>query len=286
MIDFSKVKRYSITDRKSKFSVNDLKEKSIDKLPDTISEKDFNEVINAIKKAKQGDKQIIWGIGAHVIKCGLSPYIINLMKKGFVSCIATNGATAIHDAELALFGKTSEYVEEAIVDGSFGFCEETGKFINETINKTDFGYGRAIGLALSDAKYAEHSIFANAVKLGIPITVHVAIGTDITHMHPECDGSAIGRASYEDFKTFCDCVSKLENGVYLNVGSAVILPEVFLKAVSVSRNLGSLDNFTTAVLDFKKLYRPEQNVVKRYKNGHYLLGDHETLLPLMASKLL
>jgi len=289
MMDFSKVKRYSIKQRKSKVSINDLaKLTAPKKLPDGVSKSDFNEVVNRIRKAKMDGKRIVWGIGAHVIKCCLSPYIIALMKNGFVSCLATNGAAAIHDSELALFGKTSEYVEESIKDGSFGFCEETGKFINNAVNKNpEIGYGKSIGQMLIDskAKYIDYSIFANAVRLDIPITVHVAIGTDITHMHPECDGAKIGEASYNDFKTFCGMITKLEGGVYLNVGSAVILPEVFLKAVSVARNLGTLNKFTTVNMDFKRMYRSEENVVKRHGSGFSLIGSHEVLIPLLANAL-
>lgn len=294
MVDLSKVKRYSIRDRKSKVSIKDLAKPKYERMsfPDTISEKDFKTVVEKIKQAKGNGRQIIWGIGAHVIKCGLSPYIIELMKNGFVSCIATNGAAAIHDAELALFGETSEYVEDSIKDGSFGFCKETGVFINEAVNKNpENGYGKAIGQAIIDenARYVEHSIFANAVKLGIPVTVHVAIGTDITHMHPEFNGSATGRASYKDFLTFCDIVSRLEDGVYLNVGSAVILPEVFLKAVSVARNIGFIKKpkaFTTVNMDFKQMYRAEQNVVKRHGNGFSFIENHEITIPLLANALL
>ncbi|MEM7819773.1 MAG: hypothetical protein QXD48_03010 [Candidatus Aenigmatarchaeota archaeon] len=291
MIDFNKIRRYSIHERKSKISIVDLVNlgKQVH-FPDTISKKDFDIVIKKIKNAKNEKRQIIWGIGAHVIKCGLSLYIIELMKNGFITCIATNGAAAIHDSEIALFGKTSEYVEEAIKDGSFGFCEETGKFINNAIVngvKKGYGYGKSIGKAIidSNAKYINYSIFANAVKYKIPITVHVAIGTDITHMHPECDGAAIGKTSYDDFKTFCEVVTKLDGGVYLNVGSAVILPEVFLKSVSVARNLKRLKNFTTVNIDFKKLYRPEQNVVKRH-DGYSFIEKYEIMIPLITNALL
>jgi hypothetical protein len=293
MIDMRKVKRYSIKERKSFVTIKDFGERKINAIPKTISESDFKEVVKAIKLAKQNKKQIIWGIGAHVIKCGLSKYIIELMKNGFITCIATNGAAAIHDSEIALFGKTSEDVASSLKDGSFGFCEETGRFVNESVNsgiKKGYGYGTSIGHALIDkkAKYIEYSIFANAMKFKIPITVHVAIGTDITHMHPECDGAAIGKASYNDFLTFTEAVAKLEGGVYLNIGSAVILPEVFLKAVSLARNLGNkLDNFTAVSLDFLKQYRVEQNVVKRPgSRGYSISGHHETTIPMLANVLL
>jgi hypothetical protein len=301
MIDRSKVRRYSASKRKSIVSICDSGDVPkgdsfrgfLNSMPNILAAKDFREVIGAIKLAKKKKSPIIWGFGAHVIKCGLGKYLVELMKNGFVSCLATNGASAVHDSEIALFGKTSEDVSTAIKDGSFGFCEETGRFVNNAIKngaKKGYGYGKSIGQAIIDnkAKNMEYSIFANAVKMDIPITVHIAIGTDITHMHPECDGAAIGESSYKDFMTFCDIISKLQDGVYINVGSAVILPEVFLKALSLSRNLGhKVNDFTTVNMDFVRHYRAEENVLRRPGGkGYNLIGHHEIMIPLLANTLL
>jgi hypothetical protein len=235
-------------------------------------------------------------MGAHVIKCGLSPIIIDLMERGIVSAVALNGAGIIHDFELAYTGQTSEDVAEAIATGEFGMGRETGQFLNEAINqgaKEGLGIGEAVGksLAASAPQYLRYSIVAAGYRLGIPVTVHVAIGTDIIHTHPSANGAALGAGTHQDFKRFIGIIAQLEGGVYFNIGSAVILPEVFLKAVSAARNLGyTLKDFTTVNMDFIRHYRPTQNVVTRPPadggEGYTLIGHHELLLPLLAAAVI
>jgi len=299
-LNLSRVKTISIANRKSKVRLNDFasvhKTDSfsdfIDSLPNILAGRDFKEVVDAILKAKRKEKPIVWALGAHVIKCGLNPIIINLMKKGFVSCVALNGGGCIHDVEIALNGKTSEYVENSLKYGSFGMAHETAEFINNALRK-NLGFGEAVGKKLLKvmAPYNSYSILASAAELEIPVTVHVAIGTDIIHMHPNMDGSLTGKVSYTDFKIFSSVVSNLEGGVFLNIGSAVILPEIFLKAVNVVRNLGhEVRNFTTVNFDFQLQYRAMENVVKRPTansgKGYYIVGHHEIMIPLLAGILL
>jgi deoxyhypusine synthase len=287
-LNLKSVKRYSIKDRKSLVSIRDFEDR---KIPSKKLSNDFQNVVKSLKSAKKNKKPIIFGFGAHLIKCGLSKYVISLMKNGYISHIATNGAGVIHDFEIGMFGKTSEDVESGIKNGSFGFCKETGSMINNIVNdgaKKDIGFGESVGKFLISAKYNDYSILAAAYEMGIPVSVHVSIGTDIIHMHPEFDGSLTGKAAHIDFKKFCEFVSKLDGGVYLNVGSAVMLPEVFLKAVSISRNLGyPLKNFTTAAFDFIDHYRVRENVVRRPGgSGYYILGNHNETIPLLANALL
>ena len=242
-----------------------------------------------IVEAYKGEKQIILMMGSHVIKTGMSLLIIDLMKKKIINHIAMNGSGPIHDFEIALIGETSEYVEETIEDGSFGMAEETGKYINEAIKegaKSNFGLGESIAKKIinMNLKYKEFSILANAYKLNIPVTVHSAIGTEIIHQHPSCDGAAIGKTSYNDFKKIIESITKLEEGVIINIGSAVILPEVFLKAFTVARNLGfNIKKFTAANIDMTKHYRPTVNVVERPTSlgglGLTILGRHEETIP-------
>jgi hypothetical protein len=264
-------------------------------LPGLLAAKDFKDVVGAIVAAKRDGRAIIWGLGAHVLKTGLSPVLVDLMERGFISAIATNGAGIIHDFEIALSGGTSEDVDATLGPGTFGMAEETGAQINAAIKvgvTAGMGIGQSVGRFLheSHAPFAQISVAATAWRLQIPVTVHVAIGTDITHMHPQASGAAIGEASLRDFKYFVTCVSKLERGVYLNCGSAVVLPEVFLKAVAISRNEGtSLDGLTTVNLDFLRHYRPLTNVVNRPTagsgKGYSLTGHHELLIPLLAAAL-
>ena len=237
-------------------------------------------------------KTIAIGIGGHVVKCGLSPALIDLMKRGYISAIAMNGATAIHDIEIAMHGQTSEDVAHGLQDGSFGMARDTGDFINHTINASAGGYGNALGKKITDTDqpHRDHSILANAHILDIPATVHVAIGTDITHQQPGVSGEAIGRATFEDFRTFCSVVSTLEGGAYLNIGSAVILPELFLKALTIARNLGhKVNHFITANFDMIQHYRPRVNVVQRPTmqggKGYAFTGHHELMIPLLAHAL-
>lgn len=264
--------------------------------PSLLAAKDFKEVVDAIIAARRAEKPIIWGLGAHVLKTGLSPVLVDLMQRGFVSAIATNGAGIIHDFEIALSGGTSEDVDATLGPGTFGMAEETGTELNRAINDgvaAGLGLGQSIGKYLDAAKppFAQISVAATAWRLQIPVTVHVAIGTDIIHMHPAASGAAIGEASLRDFKYFVSSVARLEHGVYLNCGSAVILPEVFLKAVAISRNEGrSLDGLTTVNLDFLRHYRPLTNVVNRPTagtgHGYSLTGHHELMIPLLAAALI
>ena len=239
---------------------------------------------------------IVWGLGAHVIKTGLGPVLIDLMERGFVSAIATNGAAIIHDFEIALVGATSEDVDEALGPGRFGMAEETGRLLNAAINEgvaAGLGHrpgGRAVSCRPEQPQFARASILAAAARLGIPVTVHVAIGTDIIHMHPAASGAALGEGSLRDFRYFVSNVARLERGVYLNCGSAVVLPEVFLKAVALARNRGiALAGLTTVNLDFVRQYRPQTNVVTRPTagtgRGYSLIGHHEIMIPLLAAAL-
>jgi hypothetical protein len=265
-------------------------------LPGLLAAQDFKNVVRAIQEARRGGRAIVWGLGAHVLKTGLSPILVDLMERGFVSAIATNGAGIIHDFEIALSGGTSEDVDATLGPGTFGMAEETATQLNHAINEgvaDGLGFGQAVGRFLAAAKppFAQISVTATAWRLQIPTTVHVAIGTDIIHMHPQASGASIGEASLRDFKYFVSTVAALEGGVYLNCGSAVVLPEVFLKAVAIARNDGrSLDGLTTVDLDFLRHYRPLTNVVTRptagVGHGYSLTGHHEILIPLLAAALI
>lgn len=267
----------------------------IDSLPSILAAGDFAAVVAAIARARKGGGGVIWGLGAHVIKTGLSPVVIDLMERGFVSAIATNGAGVIHDFEVAIGGATSEDVDETLGPGRFGMAEETGRWLNQAIREgvaDGLGLGQAVGrfLAASAPPHAHLSIVAAAERLGVPVTVHVAIGTDIIHMHPDASGAAIGEGSLRDFRYFTSSVARLDRGVYLNCGSAVVLPEVFLKAVALARNQGhTLEGLTTVNLDFVRLYRPQTNVVARptvgVGRGYTLVGHHELMIPLLAAAL-
>lgn len=279
--------------------------KFLDSLPKILAAQDLRDLLRAIQLAKKQKRAILWGMGGHVIKVGLGPVLVDLMRKGFVSGIAMNGAALIHDFEVALAGNTSEDVETGLSEGQFGMAEETGKYINEIAKlaqRIRIGYGEAAGQYLTSGvlspKHAEASVLISAYKLRIPVTVHVAIGTDIPHIHPAADGSALGAATQTDFRLFCAMVQQMDKGgVFLNWGSAVLLPEIFLKAVSVVRNLGvALQPITTANFDFIQHYRPMQNVVKRptaaskynkgpKSRGFAMTGHHEILLPLVAAAL-
>jgi hypothetical protein len=303
--DLSGIKTYPLRSRQSKVGlaqfatphqagsgINGL----MKSLPGLLAATDFKEVVAAIVTAKRDGKAIIWGLGAHVLKTGLSPVLVDLMERGFVSAIATNGAGIIHDFEIALSGGTSEDVDATLGPGTFGMAEETGAQLNRAINEgvaDGLGLGQSVGkyLAASKPPFAQISVAAAAFRLQIPVTVHVAIGTDIIHMHPHASGASIGEGSLRDFKYFVSSVARLERGVYLNCGSAVILPEVFLKAVAIARNDGrSLDGLTTVNLDFLRHYRPLTNVVNRPTagtgRGYSLTGHHELLIPLLAAALI
>jgi len=303
-----------LASRKSKVSVRDFAKplaansaltKFLDSLPNILAAEDLRNLLSAIHAARKQGRAILWGIGGHVIKVGLGPVLIDLMKRGFVSGMAMNGAALIHDFEIALAGNTSEDVEAGLGEGRFGMAEETGQYINEIAKLSQrirIGYGEAAGQYLSSGilavQHADSSVLVAAYKHRIPVTIHLAIGTDISHMHPAANGAALGDATHHDFRLFCALVQQMHpGGVYLNWGSAVVLPEIFLKAVSVVRNLGvALRPIATVNFDFVQHYRPTQNVVKRptaaaprsrgpASHGYAITGHHELLLPLVAAAL-
>jgi len=260
----------------------------IDSLPTILAADSFRRIVEALQLARSRKRAIIWGLGGHVIKCGLAPVLIDLMERGFATAFAMNGAGAIHDFEIALAGYTSEDVEAVLPDGRFGSAEETGRLMNEAIRE-DAGFGEALGAAVS----APYSLLACAYRHGTPVTVHVAIGTDTPHTHPACNGAALGAATHRDFRLLCALIRDLnDGGVYINAGSAVIMPEVFLKAVSTVRNLGyPLRDFTTVNLDFLRHYRPRANVLDRPHaqsggRGYEITGHHELTIPLLAAALI
>jgi hypothetical protein len=270
----------------------------VDSLPSILAADSLRAVIDAVAEARSRKRAIIWGLGGHVIKCGLAPILIDLMHRGYATAFALNGASAIHDFEIAIAGQTSEDVEAVLPDGSFGAAEETGREMNEAVNEGagEVGFGEALGRRLeriADSRFAASSLLHEAYRAGVPVTIHVAIGTDTPHTHPAAVGASIGQASHCDFRLLCSVVKDLDGGgVYLNVGSAVVLPEVFLKVVSVVRNLGHpLANFTTVNLDFLQHYRPNANVVNRPHaqsggRGYAITGHHEIMIPLLAAALI
>lgn len=270
----------------------------LDTLPRILAAEDLRNVIKAVVTARQRRHTILWGIGGHVIKVGLAPVLNDLIRRGYISGLAMNGAALVHDMEIALVGKTSEYVEERLGKGRFGMADETGRYYNDIAKEAaanGIGMGEAAGLLLSrrwKARHARQSVLMTAWQARVPVTVHLAIGTDTPHMHPSADGAALGAATLTDFRLFCALVRRMQpGGVYLNWGSAVLLPEVFLKAVSAVRNLGvPLRPITTANFDFLQHYRGRENVVRRptrdnSSRGYAITGHHEILLPLLAAAL-
>ena len=301
-IDFAGLKTIGLSERGGKVKVADFARAYqadsgvaglLDSLPHILAGDSFRALVDAIVAARTKGRAILWGMGGHVIKCGLAPVLLDLMRRGFVTGFAMNGSAAIHDFEIALAGHTSEDVEAALPDGRFGSAEETGCGMNVVIAegvRDGIGMGEALGRALPPSPV---SVLHGAYQHGTPVTVHVAIGTDTPHTHPAADAAAIGAASHRDFRLFCTLVTELnDGGVYLNLGSAVVLPEVFLKAVSAVRNLGHpLAGFTTANFDFLQHYRPRANVVERPHaagggRGYAITGHHELMLPLLAAALI
>ena len=296
-IDFTKLRKTSIKNRLSLVKKEYFSKPGITNfqeftksLPDILKAKNFNELLDKCVHAYKNNKPVIVALGGHVIKCGLAPIIIEMMEIGLIKGLASNGSAVIHDYEIARFGETSEDVASALESGEFGMAEETCDGINEIISSAykKLGYGEAIGKNLIETKAVNNkiSLFANAYRLGIPFTVHVALGTDIVHQHETADGAAIGDCSMRDFRIFCNSLIDLnDGGIFLNFGSAVIMPEVFLKAVTVVRNLGyPLNNFYTAVFDMNRHYRPQTNIVQRPTlsggKGYYFIGHHEIMIPL------
>ena len=304
-ISLNGVTCYPLGERKSKVHLGDFSKPWIqggtfkqwlENLPEILASKDFKQITCAMAQAFEKGKVTILAMGAHPIKVGLNPIIIDLMERGLISGIAMNGAGIVHDSELAMVGKTSEDVPEQLEEGKFGMSEETGRFLNGAIRdgaKGDCGLGQAVGAMLVKENFPHNrqSLLARAYELDIPVTVHVAIGTDVIHCHPDVDGAALGRTSHLDFRIFAGLVSRLDEGVFINLGSAVLLPEVFLKALSLVRNLGyPVKNLTTVNMDFIRHYRPMTNVVNRPTQeggkGYALLGHHEIMFPLLAAAVI
>jgi len=306
-LSFEGLKTVPIADRGGKVRVEDFArpfEKGgsvtqlIESFPAILAGEAFRGVVGALKRARAEKRAILWGMGGHVIKCGLGDVLLDLMGRGWVSAFVMNGAASIHDFEIAIAGNTSEDVEAVLPDGRFGAAEETGREMNAAINagsRDGLGMGESLGRhleKLANSRFAAHSVLAGAYGATVPVTVHVAIGTDTPHTHPQADGAAIGASTHRDFQLLCSLVRKLDQGgVYLNLGSAVVLPEVFLKAVSVVRNLGyPLAEFTTVNFDFLQHYRPKVNVVERPHvrsggHGFAITGHHEIMIPLLAAAL-
>ena len=304
-VDLRKIRTTALAGRKCKVMIRDFAKTAkkgesfkefYDSLPHILAANDLKSLVGAVVSAYRKKRMIMVMMGAHVIKCGLSPLIIDLMKRKIIRAVALNGAGIIHDTEIAMIGRTSEDVGEGIVDGSFGMAAETASFINGAIEagfRRGTGIGEALGGAISKAKLPHRnlSILANGYALNVPVTVHVAIGTDIIHQHPSANGEAIGEGSLLDFKNFIYNVSNLEGGVVMNFGSAVILPEVFLKAVTVSRNLHSKPSvFTAANFDMINQYRPRQKVLSRPTSmggeSYSIIGHHEISIPLLYRSII
>ena len=301
-ISLENVASYSLKDRVSKvskecfgkpWSPDGSLTRWLESLPKILAGTDFREIVGRMVHAATSNRTIILAMGAHPIKVGLSPIILDLMERGIISGVAMNGAGIIHDSEVAMVGNTSEDVAAVLGEGNFGMAEETGKLLNTAISdgaKQGMGMGRSIGAMLirEGFPYNHLSLLARAYELNVPVTVHVAIGTDIIHFHPNADGAAIGETSHLDFRIFANLVSTLKKGVLINLGSAVIMPEVFLKALSLVRNLGhDVSDFTTVNMDFIQHYRPMTNVVHRPTlesgRGYSLVGHHEIMFPLLAA---
>ena len=307
-LSFAALKTVPIEDRGGKVQVQHFAQSYekgsgvsawLDSLPKILAADSLRGVIDSLAKARKQKRAILWGMGGHVIKCGLGDVLLDLMRRGWITGFVMNGAASIHDFEIAIAGQTSEDVEAVLPDGRFGAAEETGREMNQAIiagARDGLGMGEALGRrleAVAKPQFASHSVVMGAYKAGVPVTVHVAVGTDTPHTHPTADGPAIGQATYHDFRLLCSLVRGMDQGgVYLNLGSAVVLPEVFLKAVSVVRNLGyPLGDFTTANFDFLQHYRPKANVVdrphtKRGGHGYSITGHHEIMIPLLAAALI
>jgi len=304
-ISLDNVKSYPLRDRASKVSIEDFGEswkehgsinRFLKSLPNILAGKDLLQISDSLVRAAISDKVIILAMGAHAIKVGLNPVILDLLDRRLLSGIAMNGAGIIHDAELAISGATSEDVGAELGQGKFGMAEETGEFLNNAISegaRKGLGLGESVGASLlhEDFPFNRYSLLVKAYELEIPVTVHVAMGTDIIHFHPNADGAAIGKTSHLDFRLFARLVSKLEGGVFINLGSAVIMPEVFLKALSLVRNLGyNVKEITTVNMDFARHYRPMTNVVNRPTQeggkGYSLVGHHEIMFPLLAAAVI
>ena len=305
-LSLEKVVTYPLASRPSKVALDDfaspVQEDSslqdfLRSLPNILAVQSLREIAARMRRAHELQKPIIWGIGGHVVKTGLAPLIIDLMRRGFVTALAANGSVLVHDAEIALVGSTSEDVDATLGEGAFGGADETGKLLNRAAAegaKENIGLGEATGRALLELKpkHADYSLLCAAYQARVPFTAHLTIGGDIGHFHPQADGAALGATTHTDFRLLSELVRRMDGGgVYLNVGSAVTLPEVFLKAVTLVRNLGhQLTDITTANFDFIQSYRPLTNVVRRPTaggagKGYSITGHHELTLPLLAAEL-
>lgn len=306
-LDLARVKTYPLASRNSKVNLNDFARPLtsgasvadfLDSLPNVLAVQSLKQIAARIQRARELNKPIIWGIGGHVIKTGLAPMIIDLMKRGYVSAIAANGSVLVHDAEIALVGSTSEDVDATLSEGVFGGAEDTAQLLNGAARdgaKSEIGLGEAVGRALIalNPKHGDYALLCNAYENKVPFTAHITIGGDIAHFHPNFDGAAIGATTHTDFRLLAELVRRMDGGgVYLNVGSAVVLPEVFLKCVTLVRNLGhALNDITTANFDFIQSYRPLTNVVRRPTEkgagqGFSITGHHELTIPLLAAMLI
>ena len=302
-LDLRRVRTYPLAGRHSKVAAAALARPPVPSmpigrflrtLPDILGARDLRAVAAAIAARHREGRLVVLGMGAHPIKVGLSPLIIDLMQRGVISAVAMNGACIIHDFELAYHGATSEDVAASLTTGTFGMAEETGRFLNDAITRgRDAGLGEAVGHAILAARLRHRrlSILAAGVRLGIPVSVHVAVGTDIIHMHPSADGAAIGAASLADFRRLAGVAQRLHRGVFINLGSAVVIPEVFLKALNLARNVGNrVGELVTLDMDFMRHYRPAVNVVQRPTQGdgqgYQLTGHHEIMFPLLCAAVL
>ena len=305
-MNLGQVNTYPLASRPSKVALADfarpVSEDSslpdfLKNLPNILAVRSLREIAGQMKRARELQKPVVWGIGGHVIKTGLAPVIIDLMRRGFVSAVAANGSVLVHDAEIAMVGSTSEDVDASLGAGAFGGAEETGRLLNEAARegaRDGIGLGEAMGRALMTLgpKHKEYSLLCAAYEMRVPFTAHLTIGGDIAHFHPDADGASLGATTHTDFRLFSEIVRRMDaGGVYLNVGSAVVLPEIFLKAVTLVRNLGfSLSDFTTANFDFIQHYRPLTNVVRRPVSdgagrGYAITGHRELTIPLLAAQL-
>ncbi len=303
----AEVKTYPLAERASKVSLEDFSrpietnstlQVFLASLPNILAVQSLRQLSARMRRARDLGKPIIWGIGGHVIKTGLAPVIIDLMKRGFVTAIAANGSVLVHDAEIAMVGSTSEDVDVTLAEGVFGGAEETGRLLNTAAQagaRDGIGLGESMGRALISItpKHRDYSLLCAAYESGVPFTAHVTIGGDIAHFHPNADGASLGATTHTDFRLLAELVKRMNaGGVYLNVGSAVVLPEVFLKCVTLVRNLGHpLTDITTANLDFIQSYRPLTNVVRRPTEdgaglGFSITGHHELTIPLLAAELI
>jgi hypothetical protein len=306
-LELNNVKTYPLASRPSKVSLDDfarpVQEDSslkdfLRSLPNILAVQSLRQLAARMRRARELQKPIIWGIGGHVIKTGLAPLMIDLMKRGFLSAVAANGSVLVHDAEIAMVGSTSEDVDATLGEGAFGAADETGKLLNRAAQEganEDIGLGEATGRALlaMNPQHADYSLLCATYEARVPFTAHLTIGGDIGHFHPQADGAALGAATHTDFRLLSEIVRRMDGGgVYLNIGSAVTLPEVFLKAVTLVRNLGHpLSEITTANFDFIQSYRPLINVIRRPTangagQGYSITGHHELTLPLLAAELI